>query len=184
MSQNNEEAPEITKSDAESNTQEEENDWRKPASQFLSQAIAGVWMARRRMSEDPDLGCLPLPPKEYLFATYLNNVWRSLIVRDDPVVIGYWDAIHTAMPNESPQCLIHKMFKIGCALLEEPINVECDDINKLRVPVHRICQRRCDEAFALIFDEKHACSGPSYESLAAQDPDDDFFKFSAKEPAS
>jgi hypothetical protein len=119
--------------------------------------------------------------KQHLMANYLNAVWKSLILRDDPYVNATFDAIHAALPGESPQCLIHKLFACGCHLLKEspaakPSNDQSEAaLDALRTALLAEYTARVELLIAGLFPEDHQCSGPSYEQVTKMNPDEPFF---------
>lgn len=114
------------------------------------------------------------------FAIYLNDIWKSMILRDDEYVTGVFDQVHEDIPEESPQCLIHKLFAVGCMLLEARWAISDGDLETVRGV---LCQSNTEMAVSILgtlYATPHECTGIRYEELSKQNPDEPFFQMKVR----
>lgn len=133
-----------------------------------------------------------IPAKQVLLANYLNDTWRSLILRDDQYIVSVFDRIHRDIPSESPVCLVHKIFSVGCALLqlkpeiavstppERRLPSNAAYVNALRSLLLKLGELKARELLEPFFKREHACTGLRYEDLKRENPDEAFFSVEKK----
>lgn len=117
-----------------------------------------------------------------IFVMYLNQCWKSLILRDIPKYYEPFDRIHQDfLPNESPPCLFFRMFQIGTSLLR---SVKIEDPTAPNPPPNSESLKILKEMlmamyvplvitnFNSMYQEDHQCSNPlRYQDMSKQNPD-------------
>lgn len=168
-----------------------------PLVAFSTQAVTGIQMAVFRMtgtppdSKDPNIGNL----KVALFANYLNDCWKSLILQDDDFVVNSFQEIYNVLPSESPLCLIHKIMAVGQIFLqvseiEFETSIPEDQrnhenplyVNLLRGILETVYKEKLYECFDSLFSNNeftlHQCSGPKFPQIIEEDPESPIFNVS------
>lgn len=159
-------------------------------SSFTGQGICGVQMACFRGQGIKHTEMLEV--KKGLFAHYLNQTWKSLILRDDEFITNTFNAIHAFIPNESPLCLIHKIFQIGCICLLEPVMMGSstpaaqqipsnqpyvDTLRSILLASYGASSRQLFVRFYTAPEAAtHVCTGPKLQNLHQEDPNEVIFK--------
>ena len=106
-----------------------------------------------------------------------------MILRDDEYVTGVFDQVHQDLPNESPQCLIHKLFKVGCMMLEArwAIRSEEGDLDSIRLTLIHSNTEMATNLLGTLYATPHECHGMRYEDLSKENPDEPFFQMKIRE---
>jgi hypothetical protein len=157
--------------------------------EFLAQSLTGVYMGLFR--------CAGISPsvrdaqtinfRKASLAQYYNGIWKSLILKDDEYVVTTFTKIHSVLVDESPLCLIHKFFAIGCFIFENvPINCSTMDhtnpasLPPLRALLNEILKSYSRQALTPLIKADHKCDGPKFSTLSqTEDPNGPIFTLSS-----
>ena len=158
---------------------------------FTAQAATGVTMAFWRGRGIPYDSANHVNMKHAALASYLNDCWKSLIVGDDEYVTETFQKLSVELPNESPLCLIHKVFAVGSYIISNPPPIGSSTPKEQRVPsnaAYTDCLRNmlsgiskdiAGELFKNLFEneQEHHCSGPKLANIHQEDPNEPIFSF-------
>ena len=104
-----------------------------------------------------------------------------MILRDDEYVTGVFDQVHQDLPNESPQCLMHKLFKVGCMMLEARWAISDGDLETVRGILRQSNTEMAVSILGTLYAIPHECHGMRYEDLSKENPDEPFFQMKVRE---
>ena len=160
--------------------EEEAEQLTKSVCDYLVQAVCGMHMAvyrRFNLMPGEDSGNM----KVGMFAHYLNNCFRSLIVEDDPFVVESFTKIFVQMPEESPVCFFHVLFALGKILLDRADEYQFPssdpEVDALREMLMTGIEMQATDLVRKWVDELsgHSCTGIPFERICEEDPDQPFF---------
>lgn len=139
---------------------------------YAAQMVTGIYMSVHKMTgEYPNFDIA-----KYLLAQYLNGCFQSLIKKNDEFVMNFFNKI-----DHSPVCLIHKLFTVGCAVVQN-IGKTFDEYKTIPIDTKRTKIRMAIKMYLMTIKSDlkplldHKCDGK--RDLSDEPEDSVVFKFS------